>query len=168
MNLTTLALPQAKLIAAGIGLAALAGVGIELHHLGYKAGIVHEQPMIAALQATIDRTRTATVQAQADDLQHARTVEASQDKVSTDVSTDYQRQLAALRARYDSLRAASAAHSSGGSGAGVSTVSGAASGVDGTASENGLPTQDALTASESATRLAALQDWVRGQVGVTR
>ena len=115
--------------------------------------------------------RSRAAQAKAEDQAHAARVERDQDRVSKEVSNDYQIQLGDLRRRYDALRlhaAAPAADPDGGGAQTMPPISVAARGADGAAGEDRLPAADALIASEQALRLKALQDWVRGQEAVER
>ena len=137
-------------------------------HRGFQRGVASQQPAIVALTATIADVRAKTAQARADDLSNARRVETDQQKVTTNVSTDYQRELAGLRARYDRLRTTTTADSGSGGTAGVSGLPGAASGPDAAPAQDRLPVADALIASEQALQLGALIEWVRGQSEVPR
>lgn len=151
---------------AGVLLGMAAFVWID--HRGYQRGFHARDAEVAALNTTIANVRTATAQARADDQAHAREVETKQQEITANVSTDYQQQLASLRARYDSLRASPAAHLGRGGTAGVPEVPDAAGRSDGAAAQDGLPAPDALIASEQALQLQALQGWVAGQGKVER
>jgi len=135
-------------------------------HRGYQRGVASQQPAIAALNATIANVRNASAAALASDLAKARTVETKQREITDASSSDYQRQLADLRARYDRLRAEAAADSRGGAGTDMPGVSDATSRPDATAPQIGLP--DALIASEQALQLQALQGWIAAQTKVDR
>jgi len=123
---------------------------------------------LGAATALIEReraeVRAAAMLARANDAAHAARIERDQSRISEEVSNDYQNQLGALRARHRALglHAGPPADTAGGGGrAGVPGLSGAAGCADGAAGEDRLPAEDALTASEQAVRLKALQEWVR-------
>lgn len=125
----------------------------------------------AAHQLTIANVKAAAEKARADDAAHARRVERDQNNVSQEVSRDYQEQLVDLRRRYHALRlrlGKTPAHPGGAAGEAVPGLPGSSSRSDGSAGQDRLPAEDALTASEIALRLKALQDWIAGQLGVER
>lgn len=133
-----------------------------------KTSLQEAMEMIETERATV---RNETALARAKDAAHAATVERNQLLASQEVTDDYQKQLAALRARYDTLRLRQGAPATdpGRSGAeAVSWVSDATAGIDGTTSAAGLSDPDRLIASEQAIRLKALQDWVAAQINVKR
>ena len=125
----------------------------------------------AAHRLTVANVRAAAEKARADDAAHARRVERDQTTISEEVSRDYQEQLVDLRKRYHALRlrlAKAPANPGGAGGAAVPGLPVSPSGPDGAAGQDGLPAEDALAASEIALRLKALQDWVKGQLGIER
>lgn len=125
----------------------------------------------AAHALTKVNIEAGTAKAKADDAANALRVERDQNKVSEEVSSDLQAQLADLRRRYDALRlraGTASTNSSGGGSEAVPSLPNAPGGNDGSTCQAGLPSEDALTASEQALRLKALQDWVRGQGRVER
>lgn len=122
----------------------------------------------AQLQSDV---RARTAEAKVVDAANVIRVERDQSSVTQETDRDYQTQLADLRARYDALRVragAAKANPGGGGTPPVSRVPGAAGSADGSASEDGLPPEDALIASEQALQLDALQKWVKGQADVER
>jgi hypothetical protein len=151
-----------------LGLALLAKAGESRRADKWQARARAE---IAAHKLTIAHVRAAAEKARADDAAHARRVERDQSKVSEEVSRDYQKDLADLRRRYDALRVRlgkTQANPGGTGSAPLPCLPGAAGGPDGAACQEGLPSEDALIASEIALRLEALQRWVTGQLGVER
>lgn len=119
---------------------------------------------------TIVAVRTASAEAARLDAANVARVTARQTQINEEIEGDYQVNITALRARYDRLRANSAARGGGGGGAAMSAIPGAASGADGAADQDRLPParaglspDDALIASEQALQLAALQAWVAAQ-----
>ena len=118
---------------------------------------------IQFLGDALNAVRTKTAAAKAEDAAHAREVESRQNIASQESSNDYQTELSRVRAEYDRLRNAAARRTDQG-GRGSSSVSGAAasaSGPDAAAAQAGLPPEDALTATEQAIQLKAIQDWAR-------
>lgn len=156
------ALPWRWIAAAALMLAAWAYAD----HRGYRRGVASQQPAIAALETTIANVRNASAAALASDLANARIVETKQQEITDASSSDYQRQLADLRARYDRLRAEAAANSGGGAGADMPGLPDAPGRPDAAATQIGL--SDALTASEQALQLQALQGWTTAQTKVDR
>ncbi len=125
----------------------------------------------AAHAATIARVRQASVEAKAADAANAIRVERSQSAISQETDRDYQAQLAAVRRRYDALRlrtGTAEADPGGGGGAAMPGVPGPAGSLDAAAAQEGLPSEDALIASEQALQLEALQNWVSGQAAIAR
>jgi hypothetical protein len=113
------------------------------------------------------RARTAAAQAQ--DAVHFARVERDQAIVSKETASDYHKQIAALRAAAQRLRAASpSTGASGGGGTDMPGLSDSATGADGAAGKDRLPADDALIASEIAVRLMALQAWVSRQHAASR
>ena len=159
------ALPWRWIAAAAL----LAAAYVWIDGRAYDRGVASQAPKIAALERTITEVRNASAAALASDLAHARDTEQQQTKVSDDASTDYQRQLADLRARYQRLLAdAAPADPRGGAGAGLPGLPDAAGRPDAAAAQDGLPRADALIASEQALQLQALQGWVRAQAAIDR
>lgn len=124
----------------------------------------------AALSAQVKQYRDAAAVAKANAVAEKNRIERDQQTVSLEELDAYRKKLADLQRRYINLRVRPKAttDSSGPGQAGVPGVPEAASGIYGTACEDGLPPEDALIASEIALRLEALQAWVTGQIGVTR
>lgn len=98
----------------------------------------------------------------------ARFVEVQQERITHEVSADYQARLTDVRARYQRLLAEAKADSGGAGEADLPGVSDASSGPDAGPSYCGLPAERALIATEQALQLGALQAWVMGQAGVER
>lgn len=125
-----------------------------------KCGDVPAQ--ISFLGEALNAVRAKTAKAQADDAAHAKAVETQQTQIGQESSRDYQAELARVRADYaERLRRASAANSGGGGKPSVPGASAGSSGSDAAAAQGGLPSPDALTATEQALQLQALQDWAR-------
>jgi hypothetical protein len=104
-------------------------------------------------------------------LERARRVEAEQDRITREISHDYQSQIAALRARYERLlreRAGGANPGGAGGAPGVPALPGPARGLDGAAGPDRLSLAERLLCSEQSLRLLHLQHWVREQQGVGR
>lgn len=102
---------------------------------------------------------------------YSRRVEADQNRVSQEVSRDYQIRLAELRAYYDRLlreRANGAGSGRPGATPGLPRLPDAPGGTDGAAGADGLSLAERLLASEQALRLQFLQQWVREQAAVVR
>lgn len=118
---------------------------------------------IRFLGEALDAVRTKTAQAKADDLEHARTVETHQTQVGQETSNDYQAAIARVRADYaERLRVIERqASTNSGSGGTTRVPSTPASSIrpDAAAAQNGLPSEDALTATEQAIQLKAIQDF---------
>ena len=158
---------------------AMIGIGVAVAlFLAWVARIDH---LRAAHLKQYQAEHAAYVQFQADvkaktelariaDAAHKAEVERDQNKVTMEVSNDYQAQLADLRRRYAALqlRNNAKANSGGGRSSAMPGVPNTASGADDTAPQAGLPPEDALIASEQALQLKGLQDWVRGQEAVER
>lgn len=116
---------------------------------------------IRFLGDALNDVRAKTEAAQAQDKAHAQAVESHQNTVSTESSNDYEAQIAAVRADYaQRLRRATAAANSGSGG--KPSVPGAPTspiGSDAAAAQAQLPPADALTATEQAIQLKAIQDF---------
>jgi hypothetical protein len=112
----------------------------------------------------LNAVRAKTAAAQAADAAHAREVETRQNIASQESSHDYQAELARVRADYaERLRRAATRGTDQGS-RGKPSVPGVATGAGGPVaapSQNGLPSEDALIATEQALQLKAIQDWAR-------
>jgi hypothetical protein len=126
-----------------------------------KCGEVAAQ--IQFMGEALNAVREKTAKAQADDAAHAREVEGRQNTIGQESSRDYQAELARVRADYAERlrRAASAANPGGRGNAPVSRPAASASGLDAAAAQGELPSEDALTATEQALQLGAIQDWAR-------
>lgn len=98
----------------------------------------------------------------------ARFVEVQQERITHEVSADYQSRLADVRARYQRLLTEAKADSGGAGEADLSGLSHASSGLDAGPAYCGLSLETRLVASEQALQLSALQAWVRGQAEVER
>jgi hypothetical protein len=98
----------------------------------------------------------------------ARFVEVQQERITHEVSADYQVRIADVRARYQRLLTEAKAGSGGAGEADMSGLPGTTSGSDAGPAYCGLPAERALIATEQALQLSALQAWVRGQAGVDR
>lgn len=114
-------------------------------------------------RAIVTEIARKTEQARADDLAHARAVEAVQTKTTQEVSSAYQADIAALRARLDRLRASAGQGGSGGKN--LPVVPNPAGRPDAAPSGDALPCDIGLMfeAESNTLQLMALQDWVRAQ-----
>lgn len=116
------------------------------------------------LEIMLAEVSRKVAEAKAADEAHARESEQLQQKVTNDVSKDYQARLADARARADGLRAQLAR---GGGKQGVSSVSSPSGGPDAATGGHGLSLETAvslmLAADENTEKLIALQRWVRQQ-----
>lgn len=124
------------------------------------ADVAHQ---IELFGKALDAVDTKTAQAKADDLAHARTVENTQNRAGQETSNEYQTAIARVRADYaERLRRIErqAAGNQRGSGAtNLPSTSTGAGRPDATASEEGLPSADALVATEQAIQLESIQRW---------
>lgn len=142
----------------------LAGVWY-IDHRGYGRAAATFQARIDLIEADVSRR---TAEAQAADLAHAREIEAAQSKVSNEVSHDYQKRLAAVRARYERVRAAPQDPADCRDGTDLSGIPDPAGGPNAAAPDDRLPCSQALTATEQAMQLEALQNWLSEQQKVAR
>lgn len=125
----------------------------------------------AAHKLTQADYRRVRAEQTAADAQHAREVEQAQAKISSEVSSEFQKQIANLRHRYDTLRVragAAAAHPGGGGPADMSGLPDPAGRPDAAAREEGLSGLDRFTCSGQAYQLEALQDWLKEQQAIVR
>lgn len=109
-----------------------------------------------------------TLEAQRLDAEHKATVETNQDKITKESSSDYQAQLAALRARYDALRVQPKASTNSvgrGGSAPVPSLPEAASGSDAASATCDL---NKFNAEANALQLGGLQGWIRDQEAIPR
>ncbi|API59646.1 hypothetical protein BSL82_10210 [Tardibacter chloracetimidivorans] len=152
-----IALPiSPKLIGVGLLVAALGVQTYRLHDMTAK-----RDAAVAAKKLQIAAYREAAVRVTLRHQEAARQTEQEQQRISTDASTDYQQRLAAVR-----LRAKAAADTRSAGAAHLPGVPDATGGPDGAACQAGLSPADALTATEQAIQLDALQKWVRKQQAV--
>lgn len=122
---------------------------------------------VAAHRQTKAAYRAAQQAAEEAETARLARVKAQQEKITDDVSQDYSRRLAALRTRYDRMRAQSGTRAD--SAPGRVTVSGlpdAASGIDEAPGSDRFSLDRRMTASQQALQLDALIDWVERQAGV--
>jgi hypothetical protein len=116
---------------------------------------------------TIRQYRAAQVAAAAADRARLARVSTDQERISDDVSQDYTRRLADLRARYERLRSeAPAGTGSAASGQPVPGISAPAGGAAAPAGGDGFSLGRRLTASEQALQLDALIGWAERQHGI--
>ena len=126
----------------------------------------HEQ---AALAGTAANYRAAAEQARASDQANAQRVAAEQRSINERTTNDFEARLAAARSLAQRLRgeaASAATNPRAGGAAPVPSLSAASGGPAQAAGQDGLPQQDALTATEQAIQLDELIKWVRGQAAV--
>lgn len=147
-------------ILAGLAVIALL---IWIDHRGYSRAAEKYQASIDLLQTQI---AAKTAEAEASDLRHARDVEKARGQISNEVSHDYQKRLAALRARYDELRSSPEGLARCGEFPAVPGFPDTPGGSDAAAQSAGLPCPAALTATEQAMQLEALQRWLSEQTKV--
>jgi hypothetical protein len=124
----------------------------------------------AAHAATIRHYIDASAEAQREAEANAARVKAEQEKITDATLATYRADLAALRVRFDRLRAGEAAgNSRGADPAGLPGAGNAPSRAAAPAAEDRLPAagglslDDALIASEQALQLNALIDWTEAQ-----
>lgn len=122
----------------------------------------------AAFEQQVSDYRAAYDKARADALTAARKVETEQERITHEVSADYQARLADVRARYSRLLAEANADSRDAEKTDLPGVPDASSGANDPAAYCGFSLETRLVASEQAIQLQALQDWLRGQVGIAR
>jgi hypothetical protein len=122
----------------------------------------------AALSATVSNYRTAAAAARAADRAAAQRAAVEQRALNERTEHDFEARLADARTRAERLRVSDAPGSdrrSGGT-ASLSSLSSAAQGADGAASEDRLSRSDALTATEQAIQLDELIGWVKAQAAL--
>lgn len=165
--LKTLFAPLAMKVAAGLQILSLLAIAFLAFNLAAeKQRSAKWQLRSVETQAAFDKTvaevHRVRAEQKAKDVEHAREIEQTQAKVSNEVSNEYQARLAALRARYDSLRA-KASTPAGRTGAeNVPELSDSAGRSDDAAEDY------TFRCEADAIQLEALQDWIRGQVAVER
>jgi enoyl-CoA hydratase/carnithine racemase len=137
---------------------------------GLEADLAAEQ---AAHLGTVNAFLAASEQAQKDAQDNAQRVAREQEIITDEIVSDYRSDLAALRSRFDRLRAGTPRTDPGGAhAAGVPGLPDAAGRVDAATGEDRLPAAgsltlpDALIASEQALQLDALIDWIEAQSAV--
>lgn len=142
-----------------------------------EALIEQSAELLAAEQAahlgTVNAFLAASKQAQKDAEVNAQRVAREQETITDAITSDYRSDLAALRARFDRLRAGAAPTDPGrADAAGLPRLPDPADRADAPAGEDRLPAarglslDDALIASEQALQLQALIDWVNAQAAV--
>lgn len=149
--------------------------GLQILSLGFivflllaKAGETRRadklQVRVTETQAAFDKTvsdyRRVRAEQKAKDAEHARKVEAAQAKTSQEVSNDYQKRLADLRARYDRLRTGASSPNPGSGG------SSPVPSLPSTAGRSDDPT--AFNCEADAIQLDSLQQWLRDQLAIPR
>lgn len=136
-----------------------------IDHRGYGRAAASFQARIDLLEAEMARR---TAEAQASDLAHARDIDAARARVSNEVSHDYQTRLAAVRARYERLRATPEGPADCRDSTDMSGLPDAPGRPDAAAAGDRFPCSQALTATEQAMQLEALQNWLSEQQKVAR
>lgn len=120
---------------------------------------------IRFLGEALDAVRTKTAQAKADDLANARVVETRQNRAGQETSNEYQAAIARVRADYaERLRNAQRQAGTNQGGGGTTYLPSPSTGSrrpDAAPSQEGLPSEDALIATEQAIQLEAIQNWAR-------
>lgn len=160
---------------AGIAVSLALGVMLliqkgETHHwkkasAGFEQLYRQEQ---AAFATTVANYRSAADQARAADQANSQRVAAEQRTINERTANDYEARLAAARAAAQRLRPQSEAATDPGAGRGTSmpTLSAAAGGTSRAPGQDGLPSQDALTATEQSIQLDELIKWIKAQAAV--
>lgn len=128
----------------------------------------------AAHLGTVNAFLAASRQAQAEAEANVVRVEREQEIITDEVVSNHRSDLAALRQRFDRLRARNAAAVDPGNAdqAGLPVFPAAPGGADAAPGEDRLSpagwltAEDALIASEQALQLDALIDWIEGQAAV--
>jgi hypothetical protein len=121
----------------------------------------------AAFATAVANYRAAATQARAADVANAQRVVADQRNISERTEHDFEARLAAARADAQRMRIAQAAADPGARrGPPMPSISGGTGGAAEAANQDGLPPQDALTATEQAIQLEELINWVRAQAKV--
>ena len=121
----------------------------------------------SAFATTVADYRAAAEAARTADLANAQRVAADQRTINERTSNALEARLADARARADRLRLQAAAPDPGNrSGSAVPRVPAAPGSAHQAAGQNGLPSADALTATEQAIQLDELIKWVRQQHAV--
>lgn len=152
--------PLFKYATAGlVFVAMILGLALHMERRSHAKAKVRIAELVEMREA--DRKAYAAAQAEAAARNKAEVarITAKQEKVTHEIASDYQRQLAALR-----LRSQARANRGATGSTGVSGVPQAPGGAD----ENGVPDPscDLLCAQEIELRLLYLQRWVSQQVGV--
>jgi hypothetical protein len=152
-----------KLIVGGVLTVAFVGMFIALkvehrHNVKLQVQIERLNDLRAQDRANYEAAAKA---AEAEQNARLTRVKSQQEQVTHEVTTDYQRQLADLRARF--LRAKPKADPGVSPGATVSGVPNAAPGADDSTRDDLRPSERQL-AAEISLRLRYLQEWVRKQV----
>jgi hypothetical protein len=152
-----------KLIVGGVLTVAFVGMFIALkvehrHNVKLQVQVERLNDLRAQDKANYEAAAKA---AEAEQNARLTRVKSQQEQVTHEVTTDYQRQLADLRARF--LRAKPKADSGVSPGATVSGVPNATPGTDEGTGEQLSPSERQL-AAEISLRLRYLQEWVRKQV----
>jgi hypothetical protein len=167
--IASLAIAGVAIGAAGLQTARIDGVpfiggGLKAELAGARR---EAKAQLDAHVQTIRSYRAAQAAAAAAEDARLVRVATDQERISDDVSRDYARRFADLRARAERLR--SEAGADAGSAADrqpVSVVPAAAGGAAAPAGGDGLSLDRRLTASEQALQLDALIDWVERQAGI--
>jgi hypothetical protein len=120
----------------------------------------------AAFAATVANARAAAVAARAADLANAERVTAEQRAINERTNNDFEARLAVARAAAERLRGDAKAHPGAGGSASMPGLSAPAGSAPQAARQDGLPPEDALTATEQAIQLDELIKWVRAQAKV--
>lgn len=116
-----------------------------------------------AFAKTVADYRSAAARQKADeDAKNAHTVQQQQ-AANQETDNEYQARLAAARAEYERLPRSSSSHSGSVAGASVPGVSAPTRGPDEAAGKDGLPSSDALIATEQAIQLDELEKWIERQ-----
>ena len=144
------------------------GRHLEEHGLALSRALGAER---AAHAADVARYRAAAAEARAADAAHKVQVETAQDQITKEINDDHEKSLAALRARFERLRAANAAANHdprGPGGAPVPALPAAPADANAAPGQDRLPDSDRLTCSAIALQLNDLQEWIRREIAVPR
>lgn len=144
---------------------------------GLRADLAEAEASLADERAahlgTVNAFLAASKKAQKDAEANAQRVAREQETITDAITSDYRSDLAALRARFDRLRAGATPTDPGrADAAGLPRLPDPAGRADAPAGQDRLPAarglslNDALIASEQALQLQALIDWVNAQAAV--
>lgn len=156
-----------KLLAAALAITLLYA-GVQTWRLNSTKAKLERSETAALL--FVERVKATSQKIIANHRARVARIEQAQNQITQEVSRDYQDRIADLNRRVAALRVRPSGTNSGGAvrAAGGSSIPDTSARVDGPAGQAGLPTEDAIIATEQAIRLDELQNWVRRQMSVER